>query len=166
MARHGLARAEALASQAGKEFDAARWGTAEGRISGAADEPDTADVRINADFDKLTRALLNVLTNCIRYADKRVEVRVGRNEPGWVSVAIGDDGPGIAHDDLPHIFDRFYKGRRGVVGLGLAIAQHVVERHGGSITAQNRDKGALFTIRLPVTKAPGGARDGLTRTGT
>ncbi len=144
--RHTLERAEALASQAGKAIDVPA-----GLSGSGGDELDgIGEVVIYADSNKLARALLNVLTNCIRYADSRVEVRVQQDEPGWISVTISDDGPGIAPDDLPHIFERFYKGRRGVVGLGLAITKHIVERHGGTITAENKDKGALFTIRLPL----------------
>lgn len=133
--QHCLERAQAMAVQAGKVV---------------AVHPPVDDVRVDADFDKLSRAILNVLTNCIRYADNMVEVRVTREAPGFVTVTVRDDGPGIAPEELPHIFERFYKGQRGVAGLGLAITKHIVERHGGAIAAENTDGGALFTMRLPL----------------
>ncbi len=59
-----------------------------------------------------------------------------------------DDGAGIASKDLPHIFDRFYKGSNGNHGIGLAIVKSIVEQHQGSIEAQNTEAGTLFTINF------------------
>ena len=61
-----------------------------------------------------------------------------------------DDGPGIDANELPNIFDRFYKGKKGNVGLGLAISKNILENHNGKITAQNSKSGAMFTIVLPT----------------
>ena len=70
-----------------------------------------------------------------------------------VELSVSDSGEGIAEDDLPHIFDRFYRGHaetgeRAGAGLGLAIAHQFVEAMGGTLSAKN-DHGAVFTIRLP-----------------
>jgi len=74
-------------------------------------------------------------------------------------VRVRDHGPGVDEHDLPHIFDRFYRGassraRQGS-GLGLAIVRQVAEQHGGSASAQNLpDGGALFTLALPASPIP------------
>ena len=65
-------------------------------------------------------------------------------------ISIKDDGNGINESDLPHIFERFYKGKGGNFGLGLAIAKSAVEYMKGSIKAQNTPEGALFIIKLPM----------------
>ena len=74
---------------------------------------------------------------------------------GSVTVDISDTGIGIAKRDLPHVFERFYKGDRdrsiGGTGMGLAIAKHVIEAHGGSIWVQSEEgKGSTFSFSLPV----------------
>jgi signal transduction histidine kinase len=66
-------------------------------------------------------------------------------------IRIADDGEGIAEADLPHIFERFYKGKGGSFGLGLAIAKSAVEFMGGTIAARNGEEGAAFEITLPKT---------------
>jgi signal transduction histidine kinase len=64
-------------------------------------------------------------------------------------IRVHDDGPGFASKDLPKIFERFYKGEKGNMGLGLAISKNVIEGHKGKITATNHDSGgALFIIEL------------------
>jgi len=81
-----------------------------------------------------------------------------------VEVSVSDDGPGIAVADLPHIFDRFYRGKReaqdqGGTGLGLSIAQEIARTHGGRITAANRDSGGcVFRVTLPAAGGDGRAR--------
>jgi len=99
--------------------------------------------------DRLARAINNLLDNAARHGTV-VEVRAG---PGGVTVR--DDGPGIAPEDLPHLFDRFYRGAaaRGLpgTGLGLAIVRQVAEQHGGGVSAANAGGGgAAFELRLPA----------------
>jgi two-component system, OmpR family, sensor histidine kinase MprB len=99
--------------------------------------------------DRLARAVNNLLDNAARHGTV-VEVSAG---PGGVTVR--DDGPGIAPDDIPHLFDRFYRGvaARGLpgTGLGLAIVRQVAEQHGGGVSAANADGGgAAFELRLPA----------------
>src|SRR5919197_5000737 len=95
--------------------------------------------------DRLARAVNNLLDNAARHGD-RVYVT-----PGLAGITVRDDGPGIDPTDLPHIFDRFYRGAatrgRPGTGLGLEIVRQVAEQHGGSVSARNAD-GAEFTLAL------------------
>jgi two-component system sensor histidine kinase MprB len=101
---------------------------------------------------RLGRAVNNLLDNAARHSPPDGVVEVTVNDTG---VRVRDHGPGVADDDLPYVFDRFYRGanargRQGS-GLGLAIVRQVAEQHGGTVTAENSpDGGAVFTIRLPV----------------
>jgi signal transduction histidine kinase len=72
-----------------------------------------------------------------------------REDGGSIIVRVSDDGPGISDEDLPHIFERFYKGRDGKHGIGLSIARSVVETYHGRLTAFN-DGGAVFETRFSV----------------
>jgi two-component system, OmpR family, sensor histidine kinase MprB len=99
--------------------------------------------------DRLARAVNNLLDNAARHG-RRVEVRTGP-----AGITVRDDGPGIEPADLPHIFDRFYRGAdargRPGTGLGLAIVRQVAEQHGGSVSAANAGGGgAEFVLSLPV----------------
>jgi signal transduction histidine kinase len=75
-----------------------------------------------------------------------------------VEFAFRDSGPGIAHEDLPHVFDRFWQAKktaRAGVGLGLAIAKGIVEAHGGGIRVESEPgQGSCFTFTLPVVTTP------------
>ena len=99
--------------------------------------------------DRLARAVNNLLDNAARHG-RTVVVAV---DPSGLRVR--DDGGGISPEDLPHIFDRFYRGAdargRPGTGLGLAIVRQVAEQHGGSVSAANVDGGASFELRLPAT---------------
>lgn len=101
------------------------------------------------DEDKLMRAFINVIANCIRYAENEVQIEVS-DFGSMIKVLIRDDGKGFESGETAKVFDRFYKGENGSTGLGLAITKAVVESHGGTIKAGNSDeKGALFEITLP-----------------
>jgi two-component system, OmpR family, sensor histidine kinase MprB len=102
--------------------------------------------------DRLARAINNLLDNAARHGD-RVEVRTGPD-----GVHVRDNGPGIDPADLPHIFDRFYRGAadrgRSGTGLGLAIVRQVAEQHGGSVVAANAPGGgAVFELKLPAVSS-------------
>jgi signal transduction histidine kinase len=106
------------------------------------------------------RQLVGILVdNAIRHAPggSRVDVRVRTDGPHAVLV-VEDEGPGIRPEDLPRVFDRFYRAAGapgGGTGLGLAIAAWIVDRHGGRIAASNREStGARFTVRLPLLQRP------------
>ncbi|AIQ59406.1 histidine kinase [Paenibacillus borealis] len=104
---------------------------------------------LRADRDKLLQALLNVLSNAARYADRRIDIH-GYVSKGLITLKVSDDGPGIPQELLPSLFHRFVKGKNGDSGLGLAIARAIVERCGGSITARNcPEGGAILTFEFP-----------------
>jgi signal transduction histidine kinase len=107
------------------------------------------------------RQLVGILVdNALRHAPggSQVGVRV-RAEAGNAILTVEDEGPGIRPEDLPRVFDRFYRAAGapgGGTGLGLAIAAWIVERHGGRIAAANHEPhGARFTVQLPlIQRAP------------
>lgn len=105
------------------------------------------NVMLQADEEKLSRALINVLSNCIRFAKSKVSITCTTTDNA-VNIIICDDGDGFSMDELHHIFDRFYRGKNGNFGLGLTIAKSIIERHNGQITAQNTENGAQFNINL------------------
>lgn len=113
---------------------------------------------LEGDPDRLARAINNLLDNAARHSPPGGTVEVDVDEQG---VRVRDHGPGVAEEDLPHIFDRFYRGsddrgRQGS-GLGLAIVRQVAEQHHGSVIAANApDGGAVFTLRLPASAADSG----------
>lgn len=121
------------------------------------------------DPSKLQRALLNLLQNAIRHtpADGTIVVAV-RREGELVRVDVQDSGEGIAAEDLPHVFDRFYRGEKsrsreyGGAGLGLAIAKGIVEAHGGRIWVESHPpdgprRGSTFSFTLPRRQEVGAA---------
>lgn len=112
---------------------------------------------VNGDAAKLQDILRNLVENASNYSaeDGTIEIDARRG-PGGVEITVADRGPGIPDADLRRIFERFYRADRsrsrapGGTGLGLSIVRHLVELHGGTITAANRDGGgARFTLRLP-----------------
>jgi len=108
-------------------------------------------VFVMADDNLLSQAIVNIASNCIRYAKHTVRVHLSKQN-GLITIKISDDGNGINEDDLPHIFERFYKGNKGNTGLGLAIAKSAIEFLGGKIVAYNDESGAIFNIELSVSK--------------
>lgn len=102
------------------------------------------------DEEKLLRALLNITTNAIRYANKTVKITVKKSS-GSTMITIEDDGKGIPKDLLPHIFHRFVKGKSGETGLGLAISRAIIEQSGGKIKVSTSEElgGAKFTLYFP-----------------
>ncbi len=115
---------------------------------------------ISVDPDRLLQVLGNVVGNALRHTPDGGRVVLSTaHDDGRVLLRVRDSGPGIPAGDLPHIFERFYRGDAarqtagGASGLGLAIARSLVEAHGGRITAENVDGGALFTVELPMTAA-------------
>ena len=123
---------------------------------------------LTGDASRLQQVLWNLLSNSIKFTPAGGTVAV-RAHPadGQIEVTVEDSGPGIPPEFLPHVFERFRQAGgaktpvKGGLGLGLAIARHLVELHGGTIAVANRDPGpgAVFTVRLPVkTLRPGEAR--------
>jgi signal transduction histidine kinase len=106
-------------------------------------------VMVYADDVLLSQAVMNITSNCLRYAKTQARIALIRRGE-FAAVRITDDGSGIAPEDLPHIFERFYKGKGGNFGLGLAIAKSAVEFMGGTVSAYNSDNGAVFEVRLSI----------------
>jgi two-component system, OmpR family, sensor histidine kinase MprB len=108
------------------------------------------------DATALERAVLNLLDNAVKWSPPGGVVRVGLHPvgDGTAMLEVADSGPGIAEEDLPHVFERFYRatedrGRPGS-GLGLSIVKQVAERHGGSVRAgRSAEGGALLALQLP-----------------
>jgi signal transduction histidine kinase len=109
---------------------------------------------VRADQALLLRAIGNIVDNAIRAMEGQGEIAVTLRhaESGWAEMTIEDTGPGIAPDDLPHVFEPFYGSRRegGGSGLGLAIAQEIIARHGGTIGVETTGQGARFRVLLPL----------------
>ncbi|MDO4286084.1 MAG: HAMP domain-containing sensor histidine kinase [Eubacteriales bacterium] len=111
-------------------------------------EPFCEKLTVMGDGELLSQALDNLLSNAVRYAKTAVTVRVETKEE-TVSILVSDDGEGITKEDMPHLFERCYKGKGGNFGLGLAIARTAVRNMGGELTADNRlEGGAVFTLTL------------------
>jgi signal transduction histidine kinase len=108
-----------------------------------------------ADPDRLDRILANLVGNALKYSQDRIVVRA-RPDGAHVHVTVSDRGPGIAPDDLPRVFDRYYRGQRHEgegLGLGLYIVRKLVEAHGGRIWAESRPgEGSTFTFTLPIAQ--------------
>lgn len=109
-------------------------------------------IKVYGDEEKLSRAITNIITNCIRYASTSVMIDLKVVENSTLQLTIFDDGPGFELNELPNIFDRFYKGKKGNYGLGLSISKNIIEKFNGKITAGNLETGAFFLIELPIFK--------------
>ena len=112
---------------------------------------------IRADADRVAQILRNLLINALRYTRGRITVSTAPVEQGHIVLSVTDSGEGILPEDLPHVFDRFYRGDRsrarasGGTGLGLAIARAWVEAMGGNIGVESTPgKGSRFRFSLPV----------------
>ncbi|MEW5986529.1 MAG: HAMP domain-containing sensor histidine kinase [Chloroflexota bacterium] len=113
---------------------------------------------VNVDADRMTQVLGNLVSNALRYTPAGGEIRLlASAHNGTTTLQVQDTGVGIATEDLPHIFDRFYRGDKaravnGESGLGLAIARSIVEAHGGRIAVQSTlGAGTTFTVTLSQT---------------
>lgn len=111
---------------------------------------------VAADPERLAQIIANLLDNALRYAASAITVSVS-NDGATVVVRVSDDGPGIAADDVPHVFERLYVAkhrpsqRESGSGLGLAIAHELTAAMGGTIRADNAESGgAMFTLTLPT----------------
>jgi two-component system sensor histidine kinase BaeS len=112
---------------------------------------------VDADPDGLKQVVTNLAQNALKYAPGAEQRWSLFKANGRAAIRLEDTGPGIARRDLPHIFERFYRGEQtrdrstGGSGLGLAIAKSIVEAHQGTIEAQSEPgKGATFTAWLPL----------------
>ena len=113
---------------------------------------------IQGDELSLSEAFVNILGNAVKYSRDGSKVTVQAEEDeNEIVILIKDSGIGIAPDDLPHIFDGFYRGKGSEVagghGIGLAVSRQIIEAHNGSIAVESElGKGSTFVIRLPAVK--------------
>ena len=118
-----------------------------------------AEVDVLGDRDYLKQLLLILADNALKYTPAGGRVTLSSSvSDGVVGVRVADTGVGIAPEDLPHIFERFYRAdrarRAGGTGLGLAIARWIVDEHEGEIQVESEPgKGSVFTVRLPIPRA-------------
>ena len=114
------------------------------------------EIFIKGDRDRMREAVVNLLENGIHYGRKGGKVEmVVRGEAGVATLQISDDGVGVAPVDLPHVFDRFYKGqgrsKRSGAGLGLALVRQIARLHGGSVSMHSvLNEGTQITLKLPL----------------
>jgi signal transduction histidine kinase len=137
-------------------------------------QADVADVKINLSLNAITRSLetdperirqvlTNLISNALRYSPRASSIKIDLAESAFpvgddtnaeqrMVISVEDSGPGIASEDLPHVFDRFYKSSdsRGM-GLGLSIAKYIIEAHGGEIKAESAEgRGTKIWFSLPA----------------
>ena len=119
-------------------------------------EPNTKSAQIfaNVDLNKIEQVIGNLISNAIKWTDKGGSIILScLNKPESIEIKVIDNGRGISEENLPHIFERFFKidssrADEGT-GLGLSISRHIIELHGGEITAESEENvGSEFTIVL------------------
>jgi two-component system sensor histidine kinase BaeS len=109
------------------------------------------DLTVNADPDKVSQIVINLLSNAMRVTDKGGRVTIKAGEKGGEHfIEVADTGSGIRKEDLPFVFERFYRAHEGGLGLGLAIAKELADAHGGRIEVRSEyGKGSSFTLVIP-----------------
>jgi two-component system phosphate regulon sensor histidine kinase PhoR len=111
---------------------------------------------IKIDHDRIRQTLINLVHNAIKFNNPGGKIVIATKADGEnVTVSVEDTGMGISREDLPHVFERFYKAdkarSRGGSGLGLAIAKHTVQAHGGTISAKSEEgKGSTLSFTIPI----------------
>ena len=110
-------------------------------------------VSLECDKKWLCEALSNIAKNCAEHTDEGGEVRLtAEANPLYTKITISDNGSGIDKTDLPHIFERFYKGKNAdenSVGIGLALAKTIIQKSGGTVSADSEPgKCASFTVKF------------------
>ena len=130
---------------------------AEGKVEIRIGEIDQA--LVCGDKDRLKQVLFNLISNAIAYSPINGKIELGIDkEEGWTRTFVKDDGKGISEQDIAHIFERFYRGEKSRVrskdgkgfGLGLSIANWIVQSHGGRIEVESKlDIGTTFSVWLP-----------------
>jgi signal transduction histidine kinase len=118
-----------------------------------------ASAVVNGDPDRLAQVAANLVQNALKFARARIEVTV-ETANGWARLSVSDDGPGIASEDLPHVFERLYASRHQPEhkevgsGLGLAIVRELVTAMGGTVQATGADTGgACLSVVLPLVSS-------------
>ena len=108
---------------------------------------DETPVILTCNEEDMGRLCGNLISNAVRYANRRITLEC-KNKENEILIVVEDDGDGIREEDLAHIFERFYKGRGGIHGIGLSIVKSVADIYGGTARVRNAD-GARFEIVFP-----------------
>ncbi|GAA3137605.1 signal transduction histidine kinase [Kribbella aluminosa] len=116
---------------------------------------DLHEAHVDGDAVRLRQIIINQLTNALKFVPDGGTVTITlRTHDGWAELRVADTGPGIPTEDLPHVFDRFFRSRAARAdgsGIGLAVAAELTAAHGGTLTADSTPgRGATFTTRLPT----------------
>lgn len=116
------------------------------------DIPELGEMPVIADLDWTMEAIMNLMKNCMEHSPGGTIHCSYAQNPLYTEILIWDDGEGFAKEDIPHLFERFYRGqnaREGGIGIGLSLTKEIVERQNGTIRAQNKPGGgAFFEIRF------------------
>ena len=116
-------------------------------------------IKINVDSESINKLITILVDNAIKYTPKGGKITISSKKVGkWLEIKVKDTGSGISKEDLPHIFERFYRANSSRsktdtdgFGLGLSIAKHFVEAHGGSIKAESEmGKGTCISFTIPI----------------
>jgi two-component system OmpR family sensor kinase/two-component system sensor histidine kinase BaeS len=117
------------------------------------------ELQVEVDSDRIGQVLNNLVSNALRYTPSGGKIVLSAAlAEGWVSIGVQDSGPGIPPEDLPFVFDRFWRGNRArerqagaSSGLGLAISRQLVQAHGGRVEVESQPgEGTRFTVELPA----------------
>jgi PAS domain S-box-containing protein len=120
--------------------------------------PQTAqqNFMVRVEGARIEQIIINLLENAHQHSppDQTIIISIDTSLPAMVLISVRDNGPGIANEIMPRIFEPFFTTRKSGTGLGLSIVKHIVESHGGSITAQNNREGSgvTLTISLPLSR--------------
>lgn len=144
--------------------------TMKGKGQALVYEPPEEAVRTQGDEDAIEQVILNILSNAIKYTPEEGEIRVYlQKENETAALTIQDNGMGIPSQDLPRVFERFYRvdkarsREQGGTGLGLSIAQQIMEAHGGTLHLYSReDKGTRVIMRFPLFQEENKGKKGVT----
>ena len=138
------------------------WASSQG-IHLTLELPDSPTPDVYADPVRIGQVLRNLLDNAIRHTPRGgdIEVRVHPEPESFLTVSVKDTGSGISAEDLPHVFEHFFKvdpareRSRSGSGIGLAIVKQLIEAHGGSVSVRSKiGEGSIFSFTLPVTTPP------------
>ena len=114
--------------------------------------PEQGQIRIDVDMEWTMEAIMNLMKNCMEHSTGGTVHCSYAQNPLYTEILIWDNGEGFAKEDLPHLFERFYRGKNageGGIGIGLALAKEMIERQNGTLRAKNRPGGgAVFEIRF------------------
>lgn len=105
-------------------------------------------IEINANEEYLGTAISNILCNALRYATSKMIISI-ESSSRPLKLTISNDGEPISDQDLPYIFERFYKGKGGQTGIGLALTKEIIEKHHGKLSVSSTERETSFQLLLP-----------------